>query len=733
MTVSTTSSFSGPYNPNGVTTSFPFSFTVDAAGEELRVEIDGAEIDSADYTVTVNAGNTGGAVLFGEAPTGDALYVISDPAFTQEIQFENAGPYLAESHDEAMDAAARRDIALKSETDRSFRVPIGEEGAVLPSAEERASHILGFDSSGEPVMVASDATIVAEDLAAAEAAADEAALSAADAEASADAAGLSAAAAAALDQGLYADTAAGLAATASGSYFAVADNVNDVIKIYKDNAGVAEHQFDLPSEAAISELYERVDVGVHSTDLVAFVDNAGTVAMLLDSQGRLIDADGNDILGNIRSAAYAGAAASVAAAATDAKFTVDKATAAVGEARMFDRLVWANTDTANINAIRMPAGEFISPDTAHVFGLEKRGTAVLNANGENGFRAAWREVVFDFVNETINVGAVNVLVEPSDWANYHGYEGTFALNKITQGENAGVLEVFWCALTPDNVDHATPGTLMNMRYATSLDDYAAVETLAIGTAPYVQFPSVAAPTFQIGAFIIPNAAVEVPAGDANAGRRVVTWGLLDNAGDYKPFTIYADKDDLFSDAWAYGTLITTSGTTAIHTNETALVYSDGLFHLYSRVEDNNGGVPDNSLTHPGIVHNTSATGIGGWSAPEYINDIPFGNTAPAARAIPDGAGRIVVGASISPTAGLRDMFRYGLSYDGDNFVATVDPEHETATQGYGNLTTVIDPDGVLWIVHFYEQSDGTNGFNFFSHVRVRAMTVPYFIQNAEAL
>lgn len=116
MTVDTTASYSGPYSPNGVTVAFPFSFAVGSA-TELTVLIDDVEVDSGDYDVTLNAGNEGGTVTFAVAPTGDALMIESNPDFTQSIQFENSGPFLAESHDEALDRAAIKDIYLDRRID----------------------------------------------------------------------------------------------------------------------------------------------------------------------------------------------------------------------------------------------------------------------------------------------------------------------------------------------------------------------------------------------------------------------------------------------------------------------------------------------------------------------------------------------------------------------------------------------------------------------------------------
>lgn len=150
MTVEVTSAFSGPFVPNGVTTVFPYTFHALTAAE-VRVEIDGADVSSADYTVNLNSDFEGGNVTFASAPTGDVLYIASNPNFDQEVQFENAGAFLPESHDEANDRAAVRSIYLKGMLDRAILAPLGDLfTTLLPSAADRALKFLTFDGEGNP-------------------------------------------------------------------------------------------------------------------------------------------------------------------------------------------------------------------------------------------------------------------------------------------------------------------------------------------------------------------------------------------------------------------------------------------------------------------------------------------------------------------------------------------------------------------------------------------------------
>lgn len=150
MTVSATNSFTGPLVGNGATTAFPFTFDV-GTGDEVAVIQDGVLVSANDYTVTLNAGGNGGTVTYDSAPTADAIYISSDPDFTQQISFQNAGKFLPESHDEANDASVRRDIFLRGIAMRTMRAPVGETMIELPSAADRTNKIAAFDDDGQPV------------------------------------------------------------------------------------------------------------------------------------------------------------------------------------------------------------------------------------------------------------------------------------------------------------------------------------------------------------------------------------------------------------------------------------------------------------------------------------------------------------------------------------------------------------------------------------------------------
>lgn len=116
MTVSAVNDRSGPYVGNGSTTVFPFTFAARLSGEVLPYVNDAAQLSG--FTVALNANYQGGTVTFAAAPTAGAVILIqSNPAFTQGIAFENAGAFLPETVDEALDRSAIRDISLRGRVD----------------------------------------------------------------------------------------------------------------------------------------------------------------------------------------------------------------------------------------------------------------------------------------------------------------------------------------------------------------------------------------------------------------------------------------------------------------------------------------------------------------------------------------------------------------------------------------------------------------------------------------
>lgn len=122
MSVTATNAISGPYTPNGVTTTFPVTFH-SASVNEIAVQIDGEDVGN--YTFERDEDGTG-QVVFTTAPTGAVMYIRSEPNFQQSVEFTRHAAYYPDQINTPLDQGAIRDLYLLEEVNRSIRVPIGE-------------------------------------------------------------------------------------------------------------------------------------------------------------------------------------------------------------------------------------------------------------------------------------------------------------------------------------------------------------------------------------------------------------------------------------------------------------------------------------------------------------------------------------------------------------------------------------------------------------------------------
>lgn len=151
MTVPNTNTRNGPYYPNGVTSAFPFTFRALAKDDVqvIRIAADGTAVVLSNALFDVTLTDNGGSAVFASAPlAGDPLYVQLDPAFSQDISFENEGAFLPEVITEALDRSAQRSLWLRDLLSRALVLPVGEAGATLVRAALRTGgKVLGFNAS----------------------------------------------------------------------------------------------------------------------------------------------------------------------------------------------------------------------------------------------------------------------------------------------------------------------------------------------------------------------------------------------------------------------------------------------------------------------------------------------------------------------------------------------------------------------------------------------------------
>lgn len=245
MPVSTESSISGPYTPNGATTDFAFDFKAVSAAEVVALDQDGAAISTALYSVTLDD-DEGGTLSFSVAPTlaeYTQIYVVGDPALTQPSDFDNAGPsFNPAALTRALDRAAVRDLKQQRELDRAPKVAIGASPLSI-----------GTVTSGEFLVVAG--TEILSDPATP---ASNAAFSALSAASATEAANSNASAVAARDAAIAAkDATAALAAAASDpdantqAALTASQQAQDAVAAY-------EGAFDATSTALPAALSSRV-------------------------------------------------------------------------------------------------------------------------------------------------------------------------------------------------------------------------------------------------------------------------------------------------------------------------------------------------------------------------------------------------------------------------------------------------------------------------------------------
>lgn len=232
------------YADDGVTVAFavPWRFNDPADVKARFTSASGVRTDlvyGVDFSVTGGDTDAGGelTLVAASARAGGTVSIWTETPRGQTADYETNGTFPAETHEARLDQLAMVDQEQDVELRRSLQVPRGETAAELPPMVDLKGRVLGFHpTTGEPIAVSADAVGIAadrKDTLAAATRADGALTSVL-----------------ALASGvLFADTAAGLAATEDGATFAVADGT--VVKIYRNETGSATYLLSLPSNEAV--------------------------------------------------------------------------------------------------------------------------------------------------------------------------------------------------------------------------------------------------------------------------------------------------------------------------------------------------------------------------------------------------------------------------------------------------------------------------------------------------
>lgn len=160
MTISAETAVAGPYNGDGSTTAFAFSFKC-FSQSDLAVYVESSagaqtlQTLTTHYTVSLNTdqdASPGGTVTMVTAPaSGEKLHIVSDLAYTRTDSFSNAGGFYPNTLNDGRDKTTLQIQQLLDKLNRALVGPIGEAiSASIPNASTRANKYLGFDSNGDP-------------------------------------------------------------------------------------------------------------------------------------------------------------------------------------------------------------------------------------------------------------------------------------------------------------------------------------------------------------------------------------------------------------------------------------------------------------------------------------------------------------------------------------------------------------------------------------------------------
>lgn len=163
MTISSTTRKAGPFDGNGVTTSFPFTFKVFNTSDItiVRTMPSGLEetlVLDSDYSVTLNGdqdANPGGTITYpvsgAPLPEDWRLTAVGALDFLQPTDITNGGGFYPQVIENALDRVTMLIQQLDEEIDRTIRIAVSDDattGLELPAQSGRAGSILGFDADG---------------------------------------------------------------------------------------------------------------------------------------------------------------------------------------------------------------------------------------------------------------------------------------------------------------------------------------------------------------------------------------------------------------------------------------------------------------------------------------------------------------------------------------------------------------------------------------------------------
>ena len=132
MTISSETRKAGPFDGNGVTTSFPFTFKT-ILKSDLKViytnisDVETVLVLDSDYTVLLNVdqnASPGGTVSYSTLITGEKLTILGNVEYTQETDIQNQGGFYPEVIENALDKLTMQVQQVNEKVDRSAKLPV---------------------------------------------------------------------------------------------------------------------------------------------------------------------------------------------------------------------------------------------------------------------------------------------------------------------------------------------------------------------------------------------------------------------------------------------------------------------------------------------------------------------------------------------------------------------------------------------------------------------------------
>lgn len=164
MTVPATPRRAGPFNGNGVTTSFPFTFKV-FSDEDIRVvlaDTDGVEttlvLDST-YSVTLNGdqdASPGGTITYplsgDPLATSETLTVVGNESYTQELDLPSGGNFSPRALENALDRMTFQIQQLAEGLGRALTLPVSAVGADTQLPTPEANRVIGWSAAANALV-----------------------------------------------------------------------------------------------------------------------------------------------------------------------------------------------------------------------------------------------------------------------------------------------------------------------------------------------------------------------------------------------------------------------------------------------------------------------------------------------------------------------------------------------------------------------------------------------------